>query len=174
MVRPELVQALRERNQTIQPEQKPPLEQITDWDLLVELRDDVFRRYCPQQQIDERMREVLPSILPHISSWYRLEMMWEDCYAESEERKQIEARMEEVAESISDWYELNKLWDDTIDTRAFEGMVGERITQLISEVSAEECPDWFLALLRDPDSCVVRDVLEQKVAVLKKELNITD
>lgn len=46
--------------------------------------------------------------------------------------------------------------------------------QLISEVSAEECPNWFLALLRDPDDCIVHSVLEQKIEDLKAELNITD
>jgi hypothetical protein len=171
MVRPELIEALIGSNQKVQTEEKLPLEQITDWDLLVELKEDIFHRYSPHQQVDERMREVLPNILPHISSWYRLEMMWGDCYSGSEERKQIEVRMEEVVKCMSDWYELNHLWDDTY-TCALEGMVSERIAQLISEVSAEECPDWFLALLRDPDSCVVSDVLEQKIKDLKAELNI--
>lgn len=174
MVRPELIEALRGTNQKIQTEKKPPLEQITDWDLLVELRDDVVRRYSPHQQVHERMREVLSKILPHISSWDRLEMMWGDCYPDSEEREQIEVRMKEVAEGLSDWYELNHIWDGIIYTCAVEGIIRERIAQLISEVSVKVCPDWFLALLRAPDNCSVPDVLEKKIEDLKKELNITD
>lgn len=173
MVSLELVRLLGQYGKTVKINEEVPPDQINDWDELVKRRnytsDPVYR-----QQVRARMTEVLHNILPNIRSFFQLVVMWNNVPVGSDDREQIEARMREVV-NITDEDELNRLRDEKwIYICTFEEMVRQRRRQLISEVSAKKCPNWFLAFLSDPDSCGVREVLDQKVAELKKELTITD
>lgn len=173
MVRPELVRLLSQYGKTEEIKEVVPPDQINEWDELVERRDNTSDPVY-HQQICERITEILQKILPNITNLNWLFTMWREALAGSDDEKLIEARMKEVVNTTTDWYELNNLWDNIPYDCTIECMTSERIAQLISRVSADECPDWFLVLLRDPDSCVVRDVLEQKIKDLKAELDIAD
>jgi hypothetical protein len=174
MVRPELVRLLSQHGKTTEVKEEVPIVQITDWRELAERRDHCFGNSAYHQQVCARMTEVLQEILPNITSLYRLSAMWKEALSDSDDEKRIEASFQAAAQTITDWYELNDLLNRTSYPKTLVIAVRERIAYLITEVSAEKCPDWFLALLRDPNSCVVRDVLKQKIEELKKELNIAD
>jgi hypothetical protein len=173
MARSELVRLLGQYGKTAEVNEEVPPDQIDDWDELIE-RQESTSDPVYSQQIGVRMTEVLRVLLPKITCLRRLATMWFDARVGSDDEWLIEARIEEVVKDSTDWYELNRLWDDCSYGSIIEGMVSERIAQLISEVSAEECPNWFLVLLRDSFGCIVSDVLKQKIRDLKKELNITD
>ena len=162
MVMSELVRLLGQYGKAVDVTEEVPLDQIDDWDELIERQENTSDPVY-YQQIGVRMTEVLGVLLPNITCLRRLATMWHDARVGSDDEEQIEARMKKVVKNSTDWYELNRLWDDSNYGSALEGMARERMTQLISKVSAKKCPDWFLVLLREPDNYSGTQILDTPV-----------
>ncbi len=120
------------------------VKSTSNWRQLAEMRTITCSGSALQEQVLARMAEVLPDLLPHINEWDELVAMRSDSVANS------------------------------VQMHTCCSLVEERMVELISAVTASQCPEWFPTLLKHLYPPSIRPALDQKVAELKKELNITD
>jgi len=120
------------------------VRQITEWSNLFEMyevfaRQGGFGCLVPCQQVQDRLIELLPSLIPNVS-----------------------------------FDELERMHDKLLYYDALcylcSKVVG-RMKTLLNDVTADNCPDWFLHLLRrNSTSHPVLVDIQQKVRALKAEL----
>jgi len=151
---------------------------IEDWRELMGMwfksRDTYMKaRYL----IENRLAEIMQTI----SDWDELVKVRTQTPSFSSPRKIVMERMVSVLpdllSTINDWDKLSGIWSVSAEFGNWNRLrlqIEEKMEQLIATVDAHSCPKWFIDLVRDPGSCPVRAALDQKVAELKKELNITD
>lgn len=133
-----LVEALRSFVQPKTEEERKLIEKLSRISTIGRLRQMFKSKRLDQLQlthlVEERVVEILPGILPRISSFEELQEMWID-FMDSLPCRLIEKRMEEVVANTSDLQCLDEmeqmLWDGT---RPYY-IVHERIQEILSGIS---------------------------------------
>jgi hypothetical protein len=126
-----------------------------------------------REQIEALMVDILPSLLPQVTSCYELLTMWLTTTTCSTAHRMIERRIVQLIATTTNWFELDALlaWIGQYAS-PFVEHIETQMKGLIFGVTSEECPWWFSWLLINPHACFVPDVLKNKVQELKAELKL--
>ncbi|OGY36347.1 MAG: hypothetical protein A3I08_04490 [Candidatus Andersenbacteria bacterium RIFCSPLOWO2_02_FULL_46_11] len=185
------------------------LASITCLDTLMEWRKKTCRDSIPRYVLENQMARQLPILLPDISDWDKLVVMWKMTSKDSAASRLIEKRMENICRDVTSWNRLRQMikavhrdtapseliearmlvilpgllmnagWDDLVGMRQDVwpstrpgDLIENRLKELINSIDASNCPEWFMKLIRRPETCPVRETLDQKVRQIKAGVRV--
>jgi len=154
------------------------LKKITDWGILAEMWAKASgSSSVHHRQIEARMAEVLPRLLPNVSSVEVLGLMCKLTSDGSRGRALIESRIEGLLKAIDDWHELCCLYD-SVSHRVAKYLVGQRM-EAVLPLFVQDINDWGILVemrSRVRDDSSVYPLIEARMAEVLSPIleNITD
>lgn len=82
----------------------------------------------------------------------------------------IEHELPNLPLAATSWEELVLVWGSGSTSPTLQQLIEARLAKMIQQVTADNCPSWFIALLHYPDQCPVRSVLDEKARQLCLQL----
>lgn len=135
---------------------------ICDWDQLAVMWKMTSKDSAARGLIEYRMK----NICRDVTSWNRLRQMIKAVNRDTAPSVFIEAQMMVILPEIL----INATWDNLIGMRqdVWPGtkpgdLIEERLAEMINLIDPANCPEWFKKLVRCPETCPVREALDQKV-----------
>ena len=147
------------------------VNQVVSWSWLARKWERSYPR--EREQIEALMVDILPGLLPQVTSCFELLTMWLTTLPGSTAQKMVKERIVQVIASTTNWFDLDALlaWVGQ-HSQPFTEQVEAQMKGLILGVTSEDCPWWFSWLLCHPCMCPFHDALNSKVQELKAELKL--
>lgn len=131
------------------------LAPITNWLILVDMRNNAPAGSRAEQIIDNHMAWVLPAVLGEISHWDMFVEILDNILPDSAHEQFVVHRMEEFLRyklpKISIWEVLLHMHETAPLGTLPERLIEQRMAEMVGEIDlATGIPEWFIGYLGDP------------------------